>query len=195
MALISAKTILTSLCLFHVTLAFFFFASPASIADQALVWVLGEAMGMPQTTAFNTPTPTTSLLSLVFFLIGLTDLITLSQPDEIWLLHHWSAQAPVRVLLFTLLTVFVFLTTPSTQRQGAGRLSHPVPVEAWGLGSGSGGGWDGLRNRVFFTLVFMEMMSWFWVWVTIREETKVFMQEGRKRRRASSGTDGLSYRG
>jgi hypothetical protein len=46
MALISAKTILTSLCLFHITLAFFFFTNPASIADQALVWVLGESMGL-----------------------------------------------------------------------------------------------------------------------------------------------------
>lgn len=46
MALISAKTIITSLSLFHVTLAFFFLTNPATIADQALVYVLGEAMGM-----------------------------------------------------------------------------------------------------------------------------------------------------
>ncbi|KAK9792815.1 putative Increased loss of mitochondrial DNA protein 1 [Seiridium cardinale] len=46
MALISAKTILTSLSLFHLTLAFFFFTNPHSIADQALVYMLGEAMGM-----------------------------------------------------------------------------------------------------------------------------------------------------
>lgn len=46
MALISAKTLITSLSLFHVTLAFFFLTNPATIADQALVYVLGEAMGM-----------------------------------------------------------------------------------------------------------------------------------------------------
>lgn len=46
MALISAKTIITSLSLFHVTLAFFFLTNPATVADQALVWILGESMGM-----------------------------------------------------------------------------------------------------------------------------------------------------
>lgn len=46
MALISVKTILTSLCLFHITLAYFFYTNPNAIADQALVYVLGEAMGM-----------------------------------------------------------------------------------------------------------------------------------------------------
>jgi hypothetical protein len=46
MALISASTILTSLCLFHVTLAYFFYTNPLAIADQAFVWVLGEAAGM-----------------------------------------------------------------------------------------------------------------------------------------------------
>lgn len=46
MALISARTILTSISLFHITLGFFFLTSPASIADQALVWLLGESMGM-----------------------------------------------------------------------------------------------------------------------------------------------------
>lgn len=46
MALISAKTIITSVSLFHITLGFFFLTSPGTIADQALVWVIGEAMGM-----------------------------------------------------------------------------------------------------------------------------------------------------
>ena len=46
MALISAKTILTSLSLFHLTLAFFFLTNPGTVADQTLVYVLGEAMGV-----------------------------------------------------------------------------------------------------------------------------------------------------
>ena len=46
MALISAKTILTSLSLFHITLGFFFLTNPGTIADQALVYIVGEAMGM-----------------------------------------------------------------------------------------------------------------------------------------------------
>jgi hypothetical protein len=46
MALISARTIITSLSLFHLTLAYFFLASPKTINDQALVYVLGASMGM-----------------------------------------------------------------------------------------------------------------------------------------------------
>lgn len=46
MALISAKTIVTSLSLFHITLGFFFLTSPITVADQALVFILGESMGM-----------------------------------------------------------------------------------------------------------------------------------------------------
>lgn len=215
MALISAKTILTSLCLFHVTLAFFFFNNPRSIADQALVYILGESMGMvsvfpasplpspllfsgqslcrkqqtdmlcsqPRTTAFDTPTPATSLLALCLLVIGLTDILTLSLPEEIWLVHHWASQAPLRVFLFSSLTIVTFLTTPKASR-APGRLSHPIALH----GTGEGGGWDGLKNRVFFTLAFVEMLSWFWVWVTLREETRGFVL---KKRRRSSGASRL----
>ncbi|KAI1859407.1 hypothetical protein JX265_010410 [Neoarthrinium moseri] len=181
MALISAKTILTSLSLFHVTLAYFFFTNPSSIAEQTLVFVLGESMGMPRTTAFDIPTPTTSVLAVALLLLGLSDILTLSMPEEIWLVHHWGAQAPLRVFVFSLLTVFVFATTPSGGRAAPGRMSHPL---APGGARWEGGGWDGLRNRVFFTLAFVEMMGWFWVWVTLREESRVFA--GRKRRRSSA---------
>lgn len=57
MALISAKTILTSLCLFHVTLGFFFLTSPITVADQALVFILGESMGMVRRLAPPAPPP------------------------------------------------------------------------------------------------------------------------------------------
>ncbi|KAH6657552.1 increased loss of mitochondrial DNA protein 1 [Truncatella angustata] len=184
MALISAKTILTSLCLFHITLAYFFFTNPRSIADQAMVYLLGEAMGMPTTTAFNTPTPSTSLLGLVLLILGLSDMLSLSLPQEIWLVHHWSSQAPLRVFLFTSLAVVTFLTTPKGKRSG-GRMSHPIALS----GIGQGGGWDGLRNRVFFTLAFVEMMAWFWVWVTLQEEKKAFMNK--KRRRSSGASRGI----
>jgi Increased loss of mitochondrial DNA protein 1. len=46
MALISARTIITSLSLFHLTLAFFFLTNPAAVSDQAVVYLLGESMGL-----------------------------------------------------------------------------------------------------------------------------------------------------
>lgn len=49
MPLISSTTIITSISLFHITLAYFFLTNPRTIDDQILVWVLGESMGMVQT--------------------------------------------------------------------------------------------------------------------------------------------------
>jgi len=46
MGLISAATIITSISLFHLTMGFFFLTSPSAIADQALVFIMGEAMGL-----------------------------------------------------------------------------------------------------------------------------------------------------
>lgn len=46
MPLIASKTIITSVTLFHLTIAFFFLTNPHAINDQTLVYVLGESMGM-----------------------------------------------------------------------------------------------------------------------------------------------------
>ncbi|KAH9897386.1 increased loss of mitochondrial DNA protein 1 [Xylariomycetidae sp. FL2044] len=195
MALISAKTILTSLSFFHMTLAYFFFTNPNAIADQTLVYVLGEAMGMPNTNFLSTPSPATSILAVILFVIGISDLITLSMPEEIWLVHYWGAQAPVRITLFLILTMYSFLSAPASlsRSRSAGsagsssRFSHPdAPWVGSSYGSGSGA--EGLRNRVFFTLAFLETLSWFWAWVTIREEASAFA--GKKRRRGSRGSEG-----
>jgi hypothetical protein len=92
MALISAKTILTSLCLFHLTLAFFFLTNPGTVADQAVVNLLGESMGLPNSRSFETQSPALAFLAVVLGMVGLTDLVTLSLPDEIGLLHYWGMQ-------------------------------------------------------------------------------------------------------
>lgn len=51
----------------------------------------------------------------------------------------------------------------------------------------SGWGGDALKNRVFFTFVFVEMVSWFWVWVTLREERREVQARKMARRRSSHG--------
>lgn len=186
MALISVKTILTSLCLFHITLAYFFYTNPNAIAEQVLVYVLGEAMGMPQTTSFATPSSATSFLAVTLFVLGLSDLLTLSMPEEIWLIHYWGAQAPLRITLFAAISLFAYFSTPSYGRSKPSLLSHPLtPPSTFMAGSGAVTGGDGLRNRVFFTFALLEFLSWFWVWVTLKEEAGRFA--ARKKRRGSSG--------
>lgn len=61
MALISSKTIITSISLFHLTLAYFFLTSPRTIDDQALVWVLGESMGMASPLSSSLPVAVAAL--------------------------------------------------------------------------------------------------------------------------------------
>lgn len=46
MALITGSTIIRSLSLFHITLAFFFLTNPKTISDQTVVFIMGEAMGL-----------------------------------------------------------------------------------------------------------------------------------------------------
>ncbi|OTA97834.1 hypothetical protein M434DRAFT_391454 [Hypoxylon sp. CO27-5] len=191
MALISVKTILTSLCLFHITLAYFFYTNPNAIAEQVLVYVLGEAMGMPQTSSFATPSSASSFLAVTLFVLGLSDLLTLSMPEEIWLIHYWGAQAPLRITLFAAISLFAYFSTPSYGRSKPHRLSHPLTPPAstfMGAGGGATTGGDGLRNRVFFTFAFLEFLSWFWVWVTLKEEAGRFV--ARKKRRGSSSSGG-----
>ncbi|POS84811.1 hypothetical protein EPUL_001730, partial [Erysiphe pulchra] len=133
MALISAATIITSLSLFHITLAFFFLTSPITIADQTLVFIIGEAMKLvclhlrsthfqnkaktiakklgksgrkfiksgisktdsdvfkPYKRSFDNQSPPLAFLAAVLFLLGVSDLVSISKVDEITQLH-WGAQ-------------------------------------------------------------------------------------------------------
>lgn len=34
-----------------------------------------------------------------------------------------------------------------------------------------------LKNRVFFTFMFVELVSWFWAWITLREERHALVQK------------------
>lgn len=92
MALISSTTIITSVSLLHLTLAYFFLTNPRTIYDQVLVWVLGESMGMPLARGLDAQSPALGLLSAVLCLMGMSDLVSLSMPEEVCLLYYWGSQ-------------------------------------------------------------------------------------------------------
>ncbi|TPX07029.1 uncharacterized protein E0L32_011017 [Thyridium curvatum] len=92
MALISAKTIITSISLFHITLGFFFLTNPVTVADQSLVWVIGEAMGMPYSRNFETQSPALAFLAVGLAFFGITDLASFGLPEEVCLVQHWGVQ-------------------------------------------------------------------------------------------------------
>lgn len=66
MGLLSPYTLIRTLSLFHLTAAWFFLSSPNTIADQNVVFMLGESMGLvSKATQPKSPTlqtqPNTSL--------------------------------------------------------------------------------------------------------------------------------------
>lgn len=182
MALISSTTIITSVSLFHLTLAWFFLTSPSTIDDQTLVWTLGESMGMPEARGFEKQSSPLALVSLVLAFMGISDLVSLSMPEEISMLYYWGSQSPIRAL-FSMATIFyVFFFGPSSpvyQSPSRGRLSHPSTHNPSYVPATWGG--DLLKNRVIFTFLFIEMISWFWVWVTLREERNGLVEKLRRK--------------
>ncbi|OLN87399.1 hypothetical protein CCHL11_09576 [Colletotrichum chlorophyti] len=190
MALISGKTLITSLSLFHVTLAFFFLTNPATIADQALVYVLGEAMGMPHARSFENKSPALAFLAVVLGMLGFSDLVTLSMPEEVWLVHHWGTQAPLRLFMSMCLLLYTFLFGPSSPLYGGsrrgGHFAHPSAHASNPRYTPSTWGGDGLKNRVVLTFAFIEMVSWFWVWITLREEQQQLAKKQSQKRGSRS---------
>ncbi|KAH6675260.1 increased loss of mitochondrial DNA protein 1 [Plectosphaerella plurivora] len=166
MALISASTIISSISLFHLTIAFFFLTNPGTIADQALVWVLGSSMGMPHGRTFETQSGPLAFLAFVLAFLGVTDLMSLSMPEEISLLYHWGTQAPLR--LFLSLSAVGYCVIFGTSSRGANK------------GYSATRGNDGIINDVFFAFAFVEMVTWFWIWVTLREERTELVKKSLK---------------
>ncbi|KAI9724372.1 MAG: hypothetical protein M1812_000440 [Candelaria pacifica] len=149
MALLSGLTLIRSLSLFHLTLAFFLLTAPQKIADQNLVFILGEAMGLPHPHSFQTKTAPTALLSVVLALLGLSDLFAVSLPEEI-ASYYWGSQTPIRLFFFFVLTGYTYTFKPGGMGAQRGRSLAPEAAE-------------GLNNSIVFTLGFVEMISWFWV--------------------------------
>ena len=138
MAILSAQSLLRTLSLFHLTLSYYLFTSPATIASQNLVYVLGAAMDIPDPPiSLSTPSPASALAALFLALIAISDLTSSGLSEEV-ASHHWSSQAPVRLAFFFAVTAYSYVGKP-------------------------GGMWGVLCNSVVFTWGFLEMLWWFWV--------------------------------
>ena len=75
-----------------------------------------------------------------------------------------TSAAPLRSLLSMLLACYIYAFGPSSPFYGGYTRGLNPSYSA------SGWGGDALKNRVMFTFAFFEMIVWFWVWVTLREE-------------------------
>ncbi|KAF2200811.1 hypothetical protein GQ43DRAFT_472365 [Delitschia confertaspora ATCC 74209] len=158
MAIVSALTIIRSLALFHITLAYFFLISPKTIANQNVVFLLGEAMQLPTPRDFNKPSGATAFIAVLLAFFGLADLTAASLPDEVSD-TYWGTQTPVRLL-------FLFGVTGYSYMFKEGGM-FTTREKGYSFDAG-----DGLNNSIVFTWAFLELTMWFWVFLTLRDERR-----------------------
>ncbi|KAF2262548.1 hypothetical protein CC78DRAFT_554521 [Lojkania enalia] len=158
MALISAYTLIRCISLFHLTLATMFLKNPKLIADQNVVFLLGESMQLPTPREFNKPSAATAFIALLFAFIGLSDLTALSMSDEV-IESYWGTQTPVRLTFLFLVTGYTYIFKEGGLFVERGREHR--------FGAG-----NDLKNSIVFTWAFLELATWFWVFVTLRDERR-----------------------
>ncbi|GAO19341.1 uncharacterized protein UV8b_05243 [Ustilaginoidea virens] len=182
MALITSQTLIASISLFHISLGFFFLTNPSTVSDQILVQVLGQSMGIPHARGFDAQSHALGFLALVLAFLGFGDLFSLGMPEELASLYYWGTQAPLRALFSIFLTFYIYTFGPSSPLFGSNNRRGYNPSYSKATWGG-----ESLKNRVLFTFVFIEMIAWFWVWVTLREERQgVVDRMRRKNARASA---------
>lgn len=170
MAIISASAMIRSLSLFHITLAALLLKNPSIIAKQGVVLVLGQSMQLPNPRDFNTPTAATAFLAVLFAFIGLTDLTALSLSDEVFD-QFWGAQTPVRL-------VFLFALTGYAYMSKEGGMFAPR-TQDYAMRSGAG-----LSNSIIFTWAFFELVLWFFVYTSLRQEKQAKLNKIIEQRKA-----------
>ncbi|CAL8577007.1 hypothetical protein XPA_002865 [Xanthoria parietina] len=168
MAIITATGIIRALSLFHLSVAYFLIASPSTIVNQSLVFILGASMRLPTPPSLSDASPSTAFSALILALLGLTDLAACSLPEEISS-YYWGSQAPIRCTFFFALTGYAYAFKPEGPVRGISRQAHP---------------WDNLHTSVVFTWSFLEMISWFWIFITLREERRELAVRQAERKRA-----------
>jgi hypothetical protein len=120
-------------------------------------------------TDFDKPSPVTALLSLILGFFGISDLIAVSISEPV-AVEYWSAVTPLRLIFLFPLTAYIYLHQPD--------YFGTVKSKAYKASPG-----DNLKNGVTFSWLFVEVVMWFWVYVSLREQRRAAAQrvlDGRK---------------
>lgn len=88
--------------------------------------------------------------------------------------------APLRLSLSLVVVLYTFFTGSKGSLSGS---SHRGFSHNPAHGSASNWGGDGLKNDIMFTFAFVEMITWFWIWVTLREERGELVRKSLKEKR------------
>ncbi|KAL4900585.1 hypothetical protein BDW74DRAFT_94364 [Aspergillus multicolor] len=198
MGFLSSKTLIKAHALFLFTLAVYLTKSPEVVTESDVVFMLGEFLQLDSraTPNFSRPQSPFAMCGILLVADALIDLILvikIPHINEILAMAEaarseapgavsglarmrtnpfiarlatlyseiWTLLSLSRFCLFFAVSVFIYQSKPDVW--GVGRSGGPAaPGELSGL--------EHLKNRVVFTYGFMEMMFWFWIFITLREE-------------------------
>ncbi|OOQ84002.1 hypothetical protein PEBR_32347 [Penicillium brasilianum] len=195
MALLSSKTLIQAHAVLLIVIAGYLVKNPNYITDSDLVFMMGEALKIDFPVATSPTQSPFVFCSVLLFAGALVDMILLSSlpyhealdealpyirplrnsnlpaedlqalarlPEYITrsLTMYWNVWVSISGLRFALyggISFFIY------QSRGSYLLSsYTSKMEPSGL--------EQLKSRVVFTYAFMEMMVWFWVFITCRDE-------------------------
>ncbi|KAF7196056.1 Protein ilm1 [Pseudocercospora fuligena] len=159
MGIISVFTLIRTISLFHITAAYFFLTAPRILADQNVVFILGESMRINHATSLYKPSEASAFIAILLAFIGVADLTAASMHEEA-ALYYWTSNVPVRLAFLFGLSGYVYLF----KEDGA-----------FGSGSAASAGiGEPLQNSLVFTFGFFEIAMWFWIFTSLREERRQF---------------------
>lgn len=163
----------------------------------------------PPARGLDAPSPALAFLGVVLAMLGLSDLVSLGMPEELGALYYWGTQgfrsprratsrtpkkvtnescfstiAPIRFMFSMCLVFYSYVFGPS----GPFAAAHTLPGSSRrpAIIGNKPSATDGLKNRVIFTFLFIEMVAWFWLWVTLREERGGVVERMRKQQQRSA---------
>ncbi|KAF7597438.1 hypothetical protein BBP40_003685 [Aspergillus hancockii] len=198
MGLLSSKTLIQAHALFLFFLAVYLTRSPEVITDSDFVFMLGETLEIDAAPSLSRPQSPFALCGILLIADALVDLILVTKVPRIneiiamaeiarsaapsslagamranpflarlasLYTEIWTLLSASRFCLFFAVSFFIYQSKPS-----AWGMDPRGTAGGYGAGQEATSGLDQLKNRVIFTYGFMEMMFWFWIYLTLREE-------------------------
>ncbi|MCJ1405035.1 hypothetical protein MMC11_008261 [Xylographa trunciseda] len=170
MPLITSTALISSLSIAHLTVAYYLLTAPTKVAHHSFVVLMSASMGFPPSpSSLPFTSPALPLAASLLGLLSISDLTAAALPTEIYS-YYFASQAPVRILFFFALEGWIYASKPGGALYGAA------------TGAGEEGGSVG--TGLVFTWGFVELVSWFWIYVTLRDERRemlIKVQEKRAR--------------
>ncbi|KAL4821619.1 increased loss of mitochondrial DNA protein 1 [Aspergillus spinulosporus] len=213
MGFLSSKTLIKAHAVFLFTIAVYLTKSPEVITESDVVFMLGEFLHLDSRPSpnFSRPQSPFAMCGILLVADALIDLVLITKIPHIneilAMAEAARSEAPGVVSGFARMRTNPFIARLATLYSEIWTLVslsrfclffavsffiYQSKPEAWGIARPAGpaasdelSGLDSLKNRVIFTYGFMEMMFWFWIFITLREERQEVAARFAERERES----------